>query len=672
VTRRRHDRHRLPAQRGVVVDPAPHPDSIASLDELRTVADSGRADGRPLVADLFCGCGGLSLGAEAAGFVPVLGVDHDEFALQTWRSLFPGLGADLDLSRPEVVREVGAALREIRVDMIVGGPPCQPFSRAARSLIRSLVASGRRDAFDERRELWQSFLTIVETAKPRIVVMENVPELALGGNAEILRTIVSRLENAGYGVATRVVSTADHGVPQYRQRAIIVGLENGIRYHWPEKTIRVPTLRDAIRDLPAIEPGWNRLGPHRADPYEAPDEPTPLTGWLRSGLEGDEAARVWDHVTRAVREDDREIFRSMDARTKYSDIDESLKRYRDDIFDDKYKRLDEDKPSRSITAHLSKDGYWYIHPTQDRTLSIREAARVQTFPDRVRFAGPPSASLRQIGNAVPPLAAKSLVEAANRSLELGEHAVLSGEVSASLSEHFSKARARNELSPPWLEPGTTAWQVIQCELLIPRGDDPLADAVHMAVVRYSSPALTLAESPQLLALFGWSRLGTKVRRVIAAAEWFEGAGWATDFTDPLSIAKNPHVPRPVADLATLVSHDDDPVLATGGTLRVARRFTGRQVDVINKNSDGRLEIARMIGGSLADPQRARSALLGLIDLAATLCVRDRPRCGDCPLVDLCVTGSQIEDPITLRRIDQSTIERGIDDPAQPVELVGAE
>ena len=136
---------------------------------------------------------------------------------------------------------------------------------------------------------------------------------------------------------------------------------------------------------------------------------------MREGLDEGDTHRIYDHVTRAVRDDDRKIFEQMDASTKYSDIDPELQRYRDDIFTDKYKRLDLNQPSRSITAHIAKDGYWYIHPTQHRTITIREAARIQTFPDRVRFAGPPSASLRQIGNAVPPvlseLAARSVLAA---------------------------------------------------------------------------------------------------------------------------------------------------------------------------------------------------------------------------------------------------------------------
>src|SRR5690606_8479534 len=113
-------------------------------------------------------------------------------------------------------------------------------------------------------------------------------------------------------------------------------------------------------------------------------------------------AVVWDHVTRPVRDDDREAFRLMKPGTRYGELPKHLRRYRDDIFDDKYNRLDWNGLSRSITAHIAKDGYWYIHPSELRTLTVREAARIQTFPDHFRFAGSRSHAFRQIGNAVPP------------------------------------------------------------------------------------------------------------------------------------------------------------------------------------------------------------------------------------------------------------------------------
>ena len=117
---------------------------------------------------------------------------------------------------------------------------------------------------------------------------------------------------------------------------------------------------------------------------------------------------MFDHITRPVREDDERAFQ-LDGRRRPGTptCPTEMKRYRDDIFDDKYKRLDENGLSRTITAHIAKDGYWYIHPRQNRTLTVREAARLQTFPDWFRFAGPPSAAFRQIGNAVPPALARA-------------------------------------------------------------------------------------------------------------------------------------------------------------------------------------------------------------------------------------------------------------------------
>ena len=134
-------------------------------------------------------------------------------------------------------------------------------------------------------------------------------------------------------------------------------------------------------------------------------------------MDGDNADRVYDQITRPVREDDKIAFEHMDAKTRYSDLPEELRRYRADIFDDKYKRLEENGLSRTITAHIAKDGYWYIHPRDNRTLTVREAARLQTFPDRYRFAGPPSAAFRQIGNAVPPFLGEQLGMAIRASLD---------------------------------------------------------------------------------------------------------------------------------------------------------------------------------------------------------------------------------------------------------------
>ena len=162
------------------------------------------------------------------------------------------------------------------------------------------------------------------------------------------------------------------------------------------------TVRDAISDLPAVVGG--------AHDFEL-DYPGPRTKYQKSsrkGLGKKGSKLIWDHYTRPVREDDLEAFRLMDHKTGYADLPHSLTRYSVEIFDDKYKRLHWDGVSRTITAHIAKDGYWYIHPEQHRTLTIREAARIQSFPDKFRFAGTVTQQFRQIGDAVPPLLAEAL------------------------------------------------------------------------------------------------------------------------------------------------------------------------------------------------------------------------------------------------------------------------
>ena len=155
-------------------------------------------------------------------------------------------------------------------------------------------------------------------------------------------------------------------------------------------------MNEAIGDLPSL--GMS-IG-ERCQTYGGSE--SDFQREARKGLSSKYRGIVWDHITRPVRGDDREAFSLMTPNTKYGALPKRLRRYRSDIFSDKYKRLDRDGLSRTITAHLAKDGYWYIHPTEDRTLSVREAARIQTFPDRFRFEGTRSHAFRQIGNAAPP------------------------------------------------------------------------------------------------------------------------------------------------------------------------------------------------------------------------------------------------------------------------------
>ena len=198
-------------------------------------------------------------------------------------------------------------------------------------------------------------------AQPAAVLMENVPDMALDKDMFILRTMVHELESLGYAVEERVVDTSQYGVPQFRQRLILVALREGMQFTWPSPLPDQVTVWNAIGDLPSVEGGSRPPGGAEGwIPYKGPKNP--FQRRMREGIDTAKADRIYDHITRPVREDDKIAFEWMDAKTRYSQLPEELRRYRADIFDDKYKRLDANGLSRTITAHIAKDGYWYIHP----------------------------------------------------------------------------------------------------------------------------------------------------------------------------------------------------------------------------------------------------------------------------------------------------------------------
>lgn len=616
--------------RGPFVRLDPHPQACDDRDELVRYATKARRAGRRLAADLFSGAGGMSLGLRAAGYDVVVAVDHDPEAVETHRHHHGGLTVDWDLGDPERVREVADLIVAAGVELLAGGPPCQPFSKAGRSKIRHRVRNGLRDPYDERRDLWRSFLEIIRTARPPAVLMENVPDMALDKEMFILRTMVHELESIGYSVEERSVETFRYGVPQFRQRLILVALRDGTSFAWPDEQPERVTVWNAIGDLPPVEGGWRPEG--GAAGWSAYDGPSSeFQRRMRADVPADDAHKVFDHITRPVREDDARAFEAMDANTRYRDLPEDVKRYRDDIFDDKYKRLDENNLSRTITAHIAKDGYWYIHPRQNRTLTVREAARLQTFPDWFRFAGPPSAAFRQIGNAVPPLLGEHLARAVRDALDRPRPAAATTrDVAALLAAWFDSAEVRGI---PWLR-AETRWQVIQAEMLLDRAPAEVVRFLWPLLARWRQPQDTVLHEAELVEISGWASRSARAGTIL------ELAGRLADnpavLRDDVKLRRVPGLTEAVADLAVLVvpggvEDSEEPVLVTKGVLRVAARFSGDPVDKRNRLTDGRLEVARMIGGDTD----ARRAHLGLVDLANSLCRPVEPLCDACPLQKLC-------------------------------------
>ncbi|MEV0269781.1 DNA (cytosine-5-)-methyltransferase [Hamadaea sp. NPDC050747] len=626
--------------RGPFLRLAPH--RHHTEDEKRFLAWTAklRDRGARLAADLFSGAGGLSLGLEAAGWKVVLSADHFSEAVETHRHHFGGMALDWDLADPDRVDKIAQLVRDAGVELLAGGPPCQPFSKAGRSKIRHRVREHLRDPHDERRELWRSFVEVVRQARPRAVLMENVPDMALDREMFILRDMVHELEEMGYAVEERVVETFRYGVPQFRQRLILVGLSGNVSFGWPKMTEKRTTVWNAIGDLPPVEGGWRPEGGALGYiKYGGPQ--STFQKKMRQGVRASDRDKVFDHITRPVREDDREIFDMMDASTRYSDLPEEMRRYRADIFDDKYKRLDANDLSRTIVAHIAKDGYGFIHPHQPRTLTVREAARLQTFPDWFRFAGPPSFAFKQIGNAVPPLLGEHLGKAIMSSLDLGKTVShTTTEVGRLLARWFDGTQLT---AVPWLK-ADTRWQVISSELMLDR-----APAEHIRLLwpllrRWATPEQTLAAADEVTEIAKWLGRQSKALALLATAERFEDDPSALEEDDKARASWG--LNTTVVDLAILAvpvkdqDNAEQPVIVGKGVARVAARFTGDPVNRRNILTDGRLAVARMIGYGT----EARSAHLALVEIANSVCRPEVSHCFACPLAKLCHDAQMGEAP----------------------------
>lgn len=346
---------------------------------------------------------------------------------------------------------------------------------------------------------------------------------------------------------------------------------------------------------------------------------------------------MYDHITRPVREDDAQAFANMDSKTRYSDLAPEFRRYRHDIFDDKYKRLDEDDLSRTITAHIAKDGYWYIHPRQPRTLTVREAARLQTFPDHYRFNGPPSAAFKQIGNAVPPKLSYALGRAVLSALRVATPAGWSTrELSSRLSAWYEELESPRL---PWLATGS-AWSVLLAETLLERADTSQVRAVWPIIRSMQSPKELTGAADVLEDLGDLMGRRARVDYVLGLArravddEIDDAESW---------LMKHDDVGQALRELMMLVVHRDEgaidaePVLATRGILRPVGRYWGSNVAKVNTRTDGRLSVARLIG---TEPTSQR-AHLALIEIAQGICSPNRPACIRCPLQRECVEAADL-------------------------------
>lgn len=609
------ERHRLPVIRGQRLVPVQRKPELSDEESARRWLQHAP---RPWAIDLFCGAGGLSLGLQQAGLSVVASVDQDATALETHRANIGGLTWQGDLSEPEPFISFLADRGVDEVDVVAGGPPCQPFSRAGKAKIRSLVANGKRPESDPRVRAWQAYAEVVRSLRPRVVLLENVPDMARWQDGEVLAEIHGMLRALGYQPHTRMLQGEEMGVPQHRMRLFIVGVRSGI-FTWPRRRSPV-SLRDAIADLPKLDPG------DRVNPLAYGSPRSTFQRRARRGVPRREADLVFDHVVRDVRKDDREAFELLAEGQTYAHLPHRLQRYRSDIFRDKYKRLSWDSVSRTITAHIAKDGYWYIHPDQPRTLSIREAARVQTFPDWFRFAGHPTTQFRQIGNAVPPVLA--------RAVGLRVVSCLNGDVTRNPPERGEVLLAwRNTRVGEGSVKTPDPWNLAVTAVVLGVRDWELAQ-------RRAAPLLALASNPAATVNGNWrgvrralwqmgreDRIGSLRRLAQTVADSPSGLP-----TTESELAQLPGLSRHAAAWIASASMARDAVVLDAATRRVASRVSGRS---LSSDWDARLEVIELAGR--VGPTPAFNEAVRLV--GREICTPRNPRCSECPIAAGCASST---------------------------------
>ena len=563
----------------------------------------------------------------------VAAADSDPVATETHAANIQGLTWMGDLSNPtDFLRHLDDWGIE-GVDLLAGGPPCQPFSTAGMSKIGDLVRRGGRCPRDERADLWRSFFAIVDRLNPKAMLFENVPNFAQAQGGALLIALVDELESRGYGVNIQVLEAWRYRVPQHRSRLFVIGIAGGGSFESPKPIGRRPTVGQAIGDLPVVQADVR----DEVQPYEGPPTSV-LARLLRKGLKGSEPLLIRDHITRAVRPDDAEIYRSLKPGGTYMDVPEHLRRYRSDIFRDKYLRLSFEDLSRTITAHIAKDGYWYIHPRENRTLSIREAARIQTFPDKFRFAGHPSKRYQQIGNAVPPLLASAIAASVKGALEDGNADAGTNDRHptsvAPLREDLVSWFRHNKRDFPWRSPGLSHWQVLLLEMCLHRTKAEQVDRVADELLRLGeTPDSFLGNSKELAPLLASLGLHWRAANIVSAAEYVRDrlAGEVPDHWQELTAI--PGVGDYIASAVLCFAFGHSSVLMDTNTVRIARRLLGSS-DLPNWQL--RLALHELAGHKGADVQWNQA----LLDLGALVCTARAPRCEACPVRACCATGTR--------------------------------
>lgn len=351
------------------------------------------------VFDCFSGLGGLSLGARMAGMNVLGGIDAEPDAVAVYRSTFPEAAAlehDLLAELPAKILK-SANIRRGDVDILVGGPPCQPYS----------INNHNRGLDDARCRLVSSYLEFVSLLQPRWIVMENVPGFANIAQGKFLKDLINSLKKRGYKSKHAILLSTNFGIPQRRRRLILIATKDECLLQIAfEKllTYSVPkiSLREAIGDLPE-------------SPSSSCSYLTKAKGAFQKQMRSGNAQILDNHTGSSLGKVNLERAKHIPPGGNWRDIPRNLlpkgmQRARLSDHTTRYGRLKYENPAYTLLTKC--DPHWgcFLHPTQDRVLTVREAARLQSIPDSIKFPSNLSASYRLIGNAVPPLLAKGILE----------------------------------------------------------------------------------------------------------------------------------------------------------------------------------------------------------------------------------------------------------------------
>lgn len=307
--------------------------------------------------DLFAGAGGLSLGFNKAGFKNLLSIEFNKIFAETYKKNFPEHNLIVDDIKNVTKEQIYDIIKDKKVDVIIGGPPCQGFSIAGNI--------GRNFIDDERNRLFKEFVRIVKIVKPKMFVLENVAAMKTHNKGKTIMEVVSSFGKIGYDIKYRVLNAVNYGVPQERRRIFIVGTFGENNFEYPKEEKRIITVKEAIDDLPKLKSGETSNIPNH-------------TAMKHSIQMLEKMSYVSDGGNR-------------------NDIPERLRPKSGD--NRKYIRYNSKKPSFCVTGDMRK----IFHYNQNRALTCRELARLQTFPDSFVFLGNAGMIQQQIGNAVPVL-----------------------------------------------------------------------------------------------------------------------------------------------------------------------------------------------------------------------------------------------------------------------------